>query len=191
MGFVPKRANPNEANQIMNMIVEREVRMWPSADRRFIMPSDGRLKMNTITPNVNPRDPEMSRRIILKGSRITEEMCKARVSNLIERPRRIDKVMDTLIPEPKSRLKKVIPGSEVLGTRKVQHQHDYTPDGIPILLPERACEAIGFAKDHKFAHSMDKYRQPKCYGPLVKYAEVYQATLGKGPYSNKPMFLKQ
>ena len=185
MGFVPKRANPNEANQIMNMIIDREIQSWPSADRRFVMPSDSRLNGNSLTPNVNPRDPEMSRRILLRGSRVTEAYCNSRISNMVERSRRIDTVMDTPLPEPKLKLKKIIPGSNVLGIRKVQQEHEFTPDGIPIHLTEKACESIGFANHHQFAHSMDKYRQPKRYGPLVKYAEIYQATIGKSPYSNK------
>ena len=188
MGYVPKRANPNEANQIMNMIVEQEVKFWPAADRMFVMPSDSRLKLNTVTANVNARDPEMSRRLLLRATATTEAYCAGRISNLVEKSRRIDKVLDTPLPIPKERKKAIITESDIQGVRKFKHEPNRTDDGIPIRLPERSCEAIGFAHTHKFAHTMAKYSKRRSPGPLVKYAENYLATLGNNPYAGKPMF---
>jgi len=161
MGFVPKRANPNEANQIMNMIVNQEVKFWPAVDRKFTMPSDSRLKLNTITANVNPRDAEMSRRILLKGTATTEDYCAGKISNLVERSRRIDRVLDTPLPIPKERRKVSIPGSDIQGVRKIKHELHYTHDGIPIHIPERSSDIIGFAIHHRYAHTMEKYSKRK------------------------------
>jgi len=184
MGFVPRKANPNEANQIMNLIVDQEVRYWPSSDRRFVMPSDTRLKLNSLTANVNPRDPEMSRRIRLKALPKTEAYCASRISNLIQPSRRIDRVLDTVLPLPKPQ--KLAPALITHVDRKVIHtEPDMTEDGIPIYLPQRASEAVGFARSHRFAPAMAKYRKPRAAGPLVKYAETYFATMGVNPYSNK------
>lgn len=174
--FFPKEATAEQINRITNILIEKESGFWPSADRKFQTPSEHKLKLGFVTPNVNRRNVSQPPRF-----RVDED--------LIPRTRRIDDVMATPLPVLRKKSRRTLSQAlvpELTEFRKSAAPHVVSPLGVRLEFPERASEDIGL--NAHIGHQVFTKSYPLHLDKVSKFAENFQAILGINPYGRKKMF---
>ena len=183
--FVPKQANPQEANRIINMIIDKEIKSWPSGDRSFVLPSDSRLKAGSVTAKIGVRDPEVTRMLLLKSTATSEEAVSRIKTGLLTPSRRIDKVLEITLESPHRAISKRSRESIAEPPNRGKLEGKRTSEGIPLFFPKKSSEEFGLYEGFNYNRACEKWNRPVRSGAEVTYAQQYYKVMGMGPYSNK------